>query len=101
MKRKETGILGEKLASDFLKRKGYRILESNYRCLYGEIDIVARQGDCLVFVEVRTRSSLTFGAPEESVTPAKRQHMAKAAEYYLQTHDKMPSSWRIDFVAWS
>ena len=54
MKRRDTGILGEKLAGDFLKKKGYRIIETNYRCPEGEIDIVAEHGDFLVFIEVRT-----------------------------------------------
>ncbi len=56
MKRRDTGILGEKVARDFLKKRGFRILETNYRCPEGEIDIVARQKDSLVFVEVRTRT---------------------------------------------
>ena len=99
MKRRETGILGEKLARDFLKQKGYRILETNYRCVYGEIDIVARQGECLVFLEVRTRSDSSFGVPEESITPAKMRHIEKCAQHYLQCCGKTPSSWRVDVVA--
>ena len=61
MKRRDTGIRGEKLARDFLKRQGYRIIETNYRCPEGEIDIIARHKDFLVFVEVRTKTSLKFG----------------------------------------
>ncbi len=99
MKRKDTGILGEKLAQAFLKQKGYRILETNYRCLYGEIDIIARRDNSLVFIEVRTRNSLDYGTPEESITFAKKQHLEKTAEHYLQNRDKMASSWRIDMVA--
>ncbi len=99
MKRKSTGALGEKLAQDFLKKKGYNILEANYRCREGEIDIVARQKDCLVFVEVRTKSNLEFGTPEESITTTKMRHLERAAQYYRQNHDKLPDSWRIDLVA--
>jgi putative endonuclease len=99
MKRKETGNLGEKLARDFLIQKGYRILESNYRCSFGEIDIIASQGNCLVFVEVRTRSSLSFGTPEESITSRKKLHFVRTAEHYLQNHKIRNSSWRIDMVA--
>ncbi len=99
MKRRDTGILGEKLAGHFLKKRGYRILETNYRCPEGEIDIVARHKDSLVFVEVRTRTSREFGSPEESITPAKKERMRSAALRYQQTHDNLPQFWRIDVVA--
>ncbi len=97
--RKDTGNLGEKLAARFLKNKGYSIVETNYRCRSGEIDIVTRRGDCLVFVEVRTRSSLSYGTPEESITPAKMLHLERASEHYLQNHSGLPESWRVDLVA--
>jgi len=99
MKRKDTGILGEKLAKDFLKKKGYRITETNYRCPEGEIDIVAKHSDYLVFVEVRTKTSREFGSPEESITPAKKERMKATAAHYQQTHHNLPSLWRIDVVA--
>ncbi len=99
MKRSETGVLGEKLAQDFLKKRGYRIIETNYRCLRGEIDIVARHKDCLVFIEVRTKSNLDFGSPEESISSTKQARMRTTAGFYLQSLPKMPASWRIDFVA--
>ena len=99
MKRRETGILGEKLARDFLKKQGYRILETNYRCPEGEIDIIAGHKDSLVFIEVRTKRSLQFGTPEESITPTKREKLRTVAAHYQQTHDNLPSSWRIDVVA--
>ncbi len=99
MKRRDTGILGEKLAQHFLKKRGYRILETNYRCPHGEIDIVAKHKDFLVFVEVRTKKSLEFGSPEESITPAKKERMRAAAFHYRQTHNDLPPLWRIDVVA--
>jgi putative endonuclease len=99
MKRRETGLLGEKLAKEFLARKGYRILETNYRCLYGEMDIIAREKDCLVFVEVRTKTSRVFGSPEESVTAAKMDKLRAVAAHYQQNHENLPASWRIDMVA--
>ena len=99
MKRRDTGILGEKLAGDFLKKQGYRILETNYRCPEGEIDIIAGHKDSLVFIEVRTKRSLQFGTPEESITPTKRKKLRTVAAHYRQTHDNLPSSWRIDVVA--
>ena len=99
MTRRETGALGEKLAKDFLKKHGYHIVETNYRCPEGEIDIVAKKKDCLVFIEVRTKKSLDFGSPEESITPAKKERMRAAAYHYWQAHDNLPPEWRIDMVA--
>lgn len=99
MRRRDTGILGEKLAGDFLKKRGYHILETNYRCREGEIDIVARHKDSLVFIEVRTKSSAEFGSPEESITPAKMEKLRATAYRYQETHDNLPPLWRIDFVA--
>ena len=99
MRRRDTGILGEKLAQDFLKKQGYRIIETNYRCPEGEIDIVARHKDYLVFIEVRTKKSLQFGSPEESITPTKKERLRTTAAHYQQTHDNLPLLWRIDVVA--
>ncbi len=99
MSRRDTGILGEQLARDFLKKRGHRILEMNYRCPEGEIDIITRHKDCLVFVEVRTKTGSGFGSPEESITPAKQARMRTTAARYLQTHNNLPSQWRIDVVA--
>jgi putative endonuclease len=101
MKRKELGDVGEKLARGFLKKKGYKIRENNFRCREGEIDIIAQKKDCLVFVEVRTRTSSSsgFGSPEESVTSAKKEKLIASALAYLSSHKDLLQSWRIDFVA--
>ena len=99
MKRRDVGILGEKLAKDFLKKRGYHIWETNYRCPEGEIDIIAKHRDYLVFIEVRTKRSLEFGSPEESITPTKMERLRSVASRYRQTHDNLPSLWRIDVVA--
>ena len=99
MKRRDTGILGEKLARDFLKKRGYHIIETNYRCPHGEIDIVAKDKDSLVFIEVRAKRSSEFGSPEESITPAKKEKIRATAYHYQQTHENLPPLWRIDFVA--
>jgi putative endonuclease len=99
MKRRETGILGEKLAKDYLKQRGYRVLETNYRCPEGEVDIIAEYNDYLVFVEVKTRRSLEFGSPEESITAEKRERLRAVAAHYQQAHDNLPQLWRIDVVA--
>lgn len=99
MKRRDTGILGEKLAGDYLKKNGYRIIETNYRCPHGEIDIIARQKKILVFIEVRTKKSLEFGSPEESITSIKKERIRATAFHYCQTHEDLTSLWRIDFIA--
>ena len=90
--------MGEQLAGDFLRKRGYRIQETNFRCPEGEIDIVARHGDSLVFIEVRTRRSRQFGSPEESITPTKMERLRAVAARYRQAHDNLPPSWRIDVV---
>jgi putative endonuclease len=99
MKRKELGDAGEKLAKNFLKKKGYKIRETNFRCREGEIDIIAQKKDYLVFVEVRTKTSSSFGSPEESVTFAKKERLIASALTYLNSHQDLSESWRIDFVA--
>jgi len=99
MRRRDTGILGEKLARDFLKKHKYKILETNYRCPQGEIDIIARQKKTLVFIEVRTKTGRDFGSPEESITSAKKEKMIATAYHYQQSHSDLPELWRIDFVA--
>ena len=77
------GDSGEALAAAFLERRGLRILSRNYRCRFGEIDLVAESGSTLVFVEVRARRSDAFGGPAESITPAKRRRLVAAARHYL------------------
>jgi putative endonuclease len=99
MNRQEVGKLGEKVAQKFLKKRGYRIHEVNFRCPQGEIDIIAQQKDYLVFVEVRTKSSLDFGTPEESLTQSKKKKLIASALTYANTHPNLPSLWRIDVVA--
>jgi putative endonuclease len=99
MDRKKTGLLGEQLAKEFLKKKGYLILETNFRCPVGEIDIIARQNDSLVFVEVRTKTSLLFGTPEESITPMKKLRLKRAVYQYQINHHNLPTLWQIDLIA--
>jgi len=99
MKRKALGEFGEKMAREYLKKKGYHILETNFRCREGEIDVVAQDKDYLVFVEVRTRTGSDFGTPEESLTVAKKDRLVSLALAYLQTHRGLPSLFRFDVVA--
>jgi putative endonuclease len=104
------GRWGEAQAADYLIAKGYDILERNTRTPYGEIDLVACQRcdsvsleganeNTIVFVEVKTRASRTFGFPEESVTGRKQAHMLAAAQSYLQDHPDLVGTWRIDVIA--
>jgi len=99
MNRQEVGKLGEKAAQKFLKKRGYRIRETGFRCRHGEIDIIAQKKDCLVFIEVRTKSNLDFGTPEESITRAKKEKLIASALTYTTTHQDLPPLWRIDVVA--
>ena len=78
-------------------QNNYEILARNIRTPYGEIDIVARQGDITIFVEVKTRTSNKMGLPEESITPRKRGHMLAAADHYAAEHEI--DHWQIDVIA--
>ena len=89
------------MARTHLESRGYRILGSNYRCRWGEIDLIALQNRTYVFVEVRTRRSGEFGIPEESITAKKAQRLTMTAQHYLERHNQDSSdvTWRIDLVA--
>ena len=96
---KKLGKIGELLAVKFLKQKGYQIIEQNYRSTWGEIDLVAQDEDVLVFVEVKTRRSLKFGAPQIAVTNSKQRKMSKAALEYLQEKDFFDYVCRFDVIS--
>lgn len=95
------GKYGEDLACDFLKKQGYKIIERNFRIRGGEIDIVALDGNTLVYVEVKTRTSHQFGLPEESVTPWKLRFLERSAKFYRANRKRLnvPDLERIDVVA--
>lgn len=97
--RQRLGRRGEEMAARRLEAEGYRVLARNYRCPFGEVDLVAEEGDCLVFVEVRTRRGDQWGTPEESVTKAKQAKLLRVAESYLDEHAAWDVDWRIDVVA--
>lgn len=78
-----TGRIGEEYVADVLKRKGYKLLEKNFRCRYGEIDIIVRDDKFLVFVEVKTRECGSLVEPLEAVTLSKQRKIIKTAQYYL------------------
>ena len=96
-RRRATGRRGEEIAVEHLASRGYRIVDLNWRTRFGELDIVARQGDTLVFVEVRTRATGGFGTAGESVGPAKQRQLRRMAEQYLQLRAPSASA-RIDVV---
>jgi putative endonuclease len=98
MDRQELGRLGETMACDFLKKQGYKIVNHNYRVRGGEIDIVAEDGDMIVFVEVKTRISRFFGYPEEAINKRKQHKLAMTAECYLAAHKLYEKDYRIDAV---
>jgi putative endonuclease len=97
--RRALGQLGEELAVQHLQGCGYLILERNYRCAYGEVDIIAQDQERLAFVEVRARRGTAFGTPEESVTPRKQERLATVARNYLQEMGYADVDWGIDVVA--
>ena len=97
--RKMTGEVGERIASGFLKKLGYRILESNFRTPFGEIDIVAKHKGIMVFVEVKSRTTSSFGPPYLSVTKSKERHIVKNALFYLKRLKIYNADWRIDIVS--
>jgi putative endonuclease len=93
------GASGEKIACGFLKSKGYRILETNYRTYFGELDIIARKGPYTVFVEVKTRATSSLGPPYLNMTWKKKRHIIKNALCYLKRRGRVDSFWRIDVVS--
>jgi putative endonuclease len=95
----ERGREGEDWAARVLKKSRYKIVERNFRTPAGEIDIVARDGKCLVFVEVRTRGSVEFGLPQETVIARKRSRLCRAARWYLQANRIGDVDCRFDVVS--
>jgi putative endonuclease len=91
------GKWGEDIAAEYLAQLPAEIVARNARTPYGEIDIIARQGDIMLFVEVKTRTSDKMGMPEDSITARKRQHMLSAGEHYAMEHEI--DHWQIDVIS--
>ena len=95
--KKEIGAWGEGIASDWLAEHGYQIIARNVRTPYGEIDVIAQQGDVTIFVEVKTLTSSVNFFPETNITSAKQQHMLNTAQHYAAEHEI--DHWQIDAIA--
>jgi len=95
---KALGNKGEEIAARYLKKIGYRVLARSYKANNAEIDIVARDKNEIVFVEVKTRRSTKTGNPETAVTPKKRQHIQRAVEAWMK-RDITKKPWRVDIIA--
>lgn len=96
--RRHLGQWGESVAAHHLQAKGYEIVERNWRCARGEIDLVAESGEELVFVEVKTRRGRAMGTPEEGLTTKKARKLQELAQLYLAEKD-LDADWRIDLIA--
>jgi putative endonuclease len=94
----ELGSLGERIAATYLTDAGLRVVDRNWRCREGELDIVARDRDALVFCEVKTRRGVGFGHPVEAVTGAKQRKLRTLAQRWLATHDEHAPELRFDVV---
>jgi putative endonuclease len=97
--RQTVGSWGEARAAEYLTERGYHLVARNARTSYGELDLVFRQDDVTVFVEVKTRRSQSLGPPEISVTPQKRLHLIAAAQAFLLEHPELDGLWRIDVIS--
>ena len=95
---RELGVHGERIAAAFLTDAGLRVLDRNWRCRDGELDIVARDGDALVFCEVKTRRGTGYGQPVEAVGRAKQRRLRTLAQRWLAAHDEHAPELRFDVV---
>ncbi|KRE61661.1 YraN family protein [Nostocoides sp. Soil756] len=92
------GRYGEEVAARYLREQGLEVVERNWRCEHGEVDIVARQGGCLVVCEVKTRRGTGFGEPVEAVTVTKAMRLRRLAVAYVRAHDLHPEQLRVDVI---
>ncbi len=97
-KRHQIGKLGEDLAVKYLEQIGYKVIERNFECRQGEIDIIALDKNEIVFIEVKTRTSIKFGTPIDAVNEIKQKHLLKAVKYYLYSRNLENEFVRIDVI---
>ncbi|MEH8019886.1 YraN family protein [Rheinheimera metallidurans] len=93
------GQLYEQLALDYLQNQGLQLVQRNFQCKLGEIDLVMREGSCLVFVEVKYRASNAFGGAAAAVTRSKQQKLLRTSRWYLQQHRLTEQTCRLDVMA--
>ena len=98
MYNKRIGYIGEEIASNYLKKNNYIIIERNYRCKSGEIDIVAKEKNTIIFIEVKTRTNKKYGMPIDAVNKIKQKHLASAINYYLYNKRVLDSDVRFDVI---
>ena len=96
--RRQIGKSGEEAAVRYLKKRGYKVLEQNFSCPVGEIDIIVRDKKTIVFVEVKTRRSVSYGSARLAITPHKQRKISMAALYYLKSNRQMDQRARFDVV---
>ena len=97
--RKQIGNLGEQLARQYLQDRGYEIMGAGVRTKFGELDLVAREGETIVFIEVKTRRGEEHGTPEEAIDAHKQAHLRACAHAYLSEKNLLAASFRIDAIA--
>lgn len=97
-KRHETGKQGEELAVKYLEQNGYKVIERNFECKQGEIDIIALYKKEIIFIEVKTRTNTKYGTPAEAVDKTKQKHLTKAVKYYLYSRHLENEFVRIDVI---
>lgn len=93
-----TARLGENIATEYLKKKRYKVIERNFRKGYGEIDIIAIKDNVLVFIEVKTRTTSLFGGAAEAIDYRKVKSLIKTSQFYVLTHKNLPETLRIDAI---
>lgn len=98
MNKRKFGIIGEKIVQGYLVNKGYKIIETNYYTKRGEIDIICKKDNCIIFVEVKTRTSLKFGTPAMAVNSNKKQHIKSVAKVYIFLNNLNSFEIRFDVV---
>lgn len=98
-RRGQVGRQGEELAADFLQQRGFTIIERNWHCRAGEIDLIVEREGIIRFVEVKTRRTMTFGYPEEAVSFSKRQRWFRAIEFWVQQHGQIQVIYQADVIS--
>ncbi len=100
MKKKEIGDFGERESRKWLEMQGYKTIHEKFTSPFGEIDLIMKKENTVVFIEVKTRTSLAYGTPGESITQKKKEHMKKTALYFLSRYEEQPKTVRFDVMEW-